>query len=128
MKRTLGGRGRLAEMAINRVGAGVTIKRLLSPPAENEYGKTPDSSPSDYDDVTTEVAHRIYASRNDFPNEARVTGGRIDSENPRLAFKEDTQAQEDDIVEFEDTGRQYVLDERIPRQTHVEFRSTFING
>lgn len=116
---------RLFRRLIDMTSGTATISRPDSP-SENKYGKVEDSDLT-YTDVDTEKVHRMYISRDDLPSESQVRGGRLNSDDPRLAFMDNTEAQEDDHVTFDDTGRTYVLDERIPRISHVEFRATLVN-
>lgn len=127
MSRLFTGRQRTADVMLSRFGTEVTIRRPDGTATLNEYGKVEDSDQT-YNTVTTERAVRWYRARDDHPGEARVTGGRIDTENPWLFVAHDTQMQEDDRIEFSDTNQTYVVDELISRQTHTEARVTPTNG
>lgn len=126
MGRLFSGKARLVRVMLDRVGVNATIKRASNTPSENARGKIEDNE-VEYSSVAEETVHPIYASQGDRPGEARVPGGRINTESPRLVFQDDTVAQEDDRVVLSDTNREYTLDERIPRATHIEFRATLVN-
>lgn len=121
---TFRGRSRTASVLINRAGTPVDILRPDSPP-ENKYGKVSDSDVT-YSQVASSVCRRIYPTDDERPREARTIGGRIDTEEPRLAFPKNTNVQEGDRVQFQDDGKQYQIDEHIPRETHDEYRATLV--
>lgn len=126
MGRLFEGKARLASVVLHRVGVEATISKPDGTASTNKYGKTEDGD-RNYTDIATETVHRIFTSDSDRSDEARVAGGRIDVENPRLAFQQNTAAEEDYRVTFSDTDRTYVLDELIPMKTHTEFRATLLN-
>lgn len=113
-----------AAAVIYRVGSEVQILRADQQATENRYGKVSDTDRT-FSQVATEHARRMYESRGDEPQQQLVTGGRLDQETPIVAFKHDTEAEEGDRVEFPD-GTQYSLDRRVPKDTHVEYRTTMI--
>lgn len=127
MRGPLDGKARLGHVVIARMGDEATISRADGTAPENQYGKIEDDDRT-FSDVATEEVFRGYTSSADFPDEANAAGGRLNSDDPRLAFKKDTAAQEDDRVTFSDTGRTYVLKEEIPRPTHTLFRATLVNA
>lgn len=127
MGRLFAARERTADVALSRFGTEITIRRPDGTATLNEYGKIEDSDES-YTQVATEFAVRWYRARDDYPGEATVDGGRVDTENPWLFLAADTQASEDDRVEFSDTGQVYVVDEMIPRQAYKQARVTPVNG
>lgn len=126
MGRLFSGKARLVRVMLDRAGVSATIRRRDNSPSENSRGKVEDGDWT-YADVAEETVFPIYASRDDRPAESRVTGGRINTESPRIAFQDNTVAREDDRVVMSDTNRTYVLDERVPRATHIEFRATLVN-
>lgn len=119
------GKQRLATVMLHRVGTDVEIKRADGTATENKYGKVSDTDVS-WSTVANEVAYRLYKYKDDFPNESRALGGRVNTDNPFIAFPRDTDAQEDDRVVFADDNKEYVLDELHARQTHYEFQSTLV--
>lgn len=118
---------RLATVMLHRVGQDVKIKRPTGSAGTNDYGKVEDGD-RNYETIDHTVAYRMFRSGSEGPRESRVSGGRVDVDNPRIAAPRDTRIQEDDRVVFTDTGRTYHADEMIPRETHYEFRSTLVNG
>jgi len=121
------GKQRLATVMLHRVGQNVKIKREVGSAAQNDYGKVEDGE-RNYETIDHTVAYRMFRSGDSGPRESRVSGGRVNVNNPRIAAPRDTRIEEDDRIVFTDTGRTYHADERIPRQTHYEFRSTLVNG
>lgn len=93
---------------------------------EDRYGKVNDTDKV-FLDIGQGTAYRIYPSMEERASEASTLGGRIDTESPRIAFPRDTIAEEDDRVGFPD-GRKFVLDERVPMETHYEFRATLVTN
>lgn len=114
-----------AEVVINRVGHDVTIERPDGSTTENKYNKR-SSTDVTYTQVAQEVGRRLYRRDSDQPNEGGVSGGRVDTDNPRIALPFQTAAEEDDRVTFQNDNRTYVLDERIYYDTHAEFRATLV--
>lgn len=113
-----------AAAIIYRVGSPVSVLRAEQTATENRYGKVNDTDRT-FSEVGNEHARRLYESSGNEPQQQLVTGGRLSQESPRIAFKHDTIAEEGDRVRFP-SGTEYVLDERVPRDTHVEYRSTMI--
>lgn len=120
------GKQRLGRVILNRVGKQVDVLRADGSATENKYGKIEDDERS-YDVVGQETARRIYANESDRPGEADVTGGRLDSENPRILFGSGADVTDDDRVRFPD-NKVYVLDEEAPLDTHTSYRVTLVNG
>lgn len=121
-----GSKAELAAITIKRAGVLATVLRADGTETENDYGKVEDDERT-YNQIADVHAARIYGSETDRPRDAGVLGGRLGSENPRIAFRKDADVQEDDRVEFPDTGRKYVLEAEIPYHTHTEYRATLIN-
>jgi hypothetical protein len=107
-----------------RTGSDVDVLRPDGNATENRYGKVADSDVS-YSSVASERARRIYLSETPRGAEQVVTGGRLNTEDPRIALMDDTVAKEGDRLRFPD-GQRYSLESRIDRDTHVEFRTTLI--
>lgn len=114
-------------VTIRRLGSAATITRPDGTATENKYNKR-SSEDVTYEHVADTVARQFYQRDSDEPTEGGVSGGRIDTDNPRIALPHDTPAQEDDRITFDDTGRTYVLDERVHRDTHAEFRVSLVQG
>lgn len=117
-----GGKRTHVAAIIYRIGKEVSITRPDQTATENQYGKVSDGDRT-YSQVTTEHARRIYAQEGNEPQQQIVSGGRLSQETPRIAFKNDTQAQEGDRVTFPG-GNTYELDEQVPKDTHIEYRAT----
>lgn len=111
---------------IYRTGNEVTIKRDDGTASENRYGKVSDNDRT-FSTVDTEYARRLYNSRGNRDSQQIVEGGRLDEDTPRIAFKHDTAAQENDHVTFP-SGQTYSLDKKSQRDTHTEFRATLLQN
>lgn len=119
-------RNRLIRVILNRVGVPADIEQPSSPP-DNKYGKVSDVDVT-YSTVATEDAYRTYGSYEERPRSMPEIGGDADMDTPRVVLKRETAAEEDYRVTFTDDGKVYHLDEKIPRETHTEFRATVVNG
>lgn len=126
MGRLTDSQGRLGKVMLKRVGVEGDITRPDGTATENRYGKIEDGDRT-WADVATERVYPTYGGDNDLPSEARTTGGRINRESPTLAFATDTAAQEDDRVTMSDTGRTYVLIEKIPHELYTAYRANLVN-
>lgn len=120
----LGGSKTKVSAIIYRVGREVTVYTPDETATENQYGKVSDGDRS-FSEKGTEHARRIYENQNDEASQQLVQGGRLNEDTPRIAFRHDTVAEEGDRVEFPD-GTTYDLDRDMPKDTHMEFRSTMI--
>lgn len=116
----------LVKVMLNRVGMSADIDRPDGSASENKYGKIEDGDIT-WQSVGTETLYRQHLGSNDQPREESVVGGRVDRENPVVIAGRDTDVQEDDRLTFSD-GRRYRVDQKMPRQTHNEFRCTLIDG
>lgn len=114
------------DVILQRVGDVVTVKKADGTETTNSRGKVTDTDIT-WVDVDSETAHRIYGSDSDRPDFANVVGGRVDVDSPQVVFSNDTVAEAGRRVEFPD-GNVYELDEKVPYETHTQFRSTLVNG
>lgn len=123
----------------HRVGEEVVVKRDDGTATENEYGKVEDDEVSyvelgyggnEYGTTaysgTPVYAKRLYPSYEGRPDEMGTIGGRVDVDNPRIAFPQNIDVQEGDRVEFVDENTTYFIEQRVPRETHNEFRATLV--
>jgi len=120
----LGGNRTTIASIIYRTGNEADILRPDGQATENRYGKVSDGDVN-YTVEDTETFRRIYQSEVERGSEQLVIGGRLDDEEPRIAARHDTGAQEGDRLQFAD-GSTYSLESRIGRDTHVEFRTTLV--
>lgn len=117
-------KSRLGALMIHRSGEPVSLYRPDGTATKNKYGKVTDTD-RDYEHVGDDTATRVYEGRDSEPGYGEVTGGRVDTDSPRIALPQSTIAEEGDRVEFPN-GHRYELDERIPMHAYVLFRSTLI--
>lgn len=98
----IGGRELQAKVLIWRVGDSITIKRPDGSETENMFGKKDDTDLT-FDTVSTvERGYRFDPSRSNSLRAAVAVGGRADMHEPHVALGHDTEAQEDDLLEFPD--------------------------
>jgi len=120
----LGGNRTTVSAIIYRTGNEATIRRPDGNATENRYGKVTDTDVT-YSAQATERFRRIYQTESEPGSEQFVAGGRVSDEEPGIAARYNTVAQEGDRLLFED-GNEYTLDSRVDRDTHVEFRTTLV--
>lgn len=111
-------------MLLKRSGNVVSVYRADGTASETKYHKTSDTDKT-YSKIGEELGFRSYANDNAEPGYGEVTGGRVDTDSPRIALMAETDAQEGDRIEFPD-GKRYALDELIDRKAYSLFRSTLI--
>lgn len=116
---------RLARLLIQRSGHEVSVYRPDGTAPTNDYGKVNDIEQT-LEHVSEEIALRVYEGGDNEPGYGEVTGGRVDTDSPRIAMMKTTNALEGDHVLFDDQ-REYVLDEPYDRDTHVIFRATLVS-
>jgi hypothetical protein len=116
------GKSTLVNVVFRRSGDRATVYRRANTPVENKYGKTNDTD-WQYEPVGEVLTKRIYGSYEERGGRDYVEGGTADREQARIAVPKDTDVREGDRVVYSDGGV-YVLDTQIPRETHIEFKTT----
>lgn len=128
------------EVLLHRVGQEVHVFRPDGTATANRYGKVEDVDISytrvgygayEYGQQAYSgepiYARRLYGGYDDRPGENNEVGGHVNIDSPRIAFSSDVDVQEDDRVEFVAEGVTYLLERKVPRETHNEFRAVLVN-
>ena len=113
---------RQARLAIHRLGNSCSIQEPTAG-AVNQYGKITGSE--SWSSIAQEQVVRTY-TRTAKPNQARLSGGRYQTESPMLTLRDDSVVEEGFRVEFPD-GSIYEVDAITHYPTHLEASTTVIN-
>jgi hypothetical protein len=115
-----------AAIAIKRLGDKVIVRKPDGSATENKYGKV-ETNDVTYTDTEETYARRVYRFEDEFPAEAGVVGGRVDTDTPRILLPKDVEVNEEWRVHFINSDETYVLDEEIHREIMHEYPATLVS-
>lgn len=128
---------KLARLGLNRVGREITIFRSDGNATENKYNKITDGDKT-WSQVAVETGRLTYQSMSERATEASVMGGRVDTEQPLIMLRDDTEAREGDRIVFEgfgdglfgddtfDNSKSFTLDERVPMDVFILYKAGLV--